>query len=124
MEKAPKQALLVFGVSYELYLFAGMIVTNPSGSCFLRFWYSKNQVIVKVGIRSRPGINSSKKLKRPPSRPLLFIPNMRTYIIAEIGAKSASTMGPRKGIARKAKPIRSIKRHEVKEGRGLCFAAV
>ncbi len=57
-----------------------------------------NQVIVKVGMKSRPGISSSIKLKIPPNNPLAP-PNMRMKMSAEMGAHIISKNSPKKGTA-------------------------
>ena len=70
--------------------------------------------MVNVGIRSRPGINSSIKLKTPPIKPFLN-PNIRQKISADMGAQITS---PRKGISMDALPIKSMSKHFAKEGNG------
>ena len=75
-----------------------------------------NHMIVKVGMKSIPGISSSTKENIPPKKPLLK-PNMRQKITAEIGAQMIS---PINGINVTALPIKSINRHLAREGSGLC----
>ena len=74
-----------------------------------------HHMIVNVGMKSMPGINSSIKENTPPRKPFLK-PNIRQKIKAEIGAQMIS---PRTGIRITALPIKSISRHDASEGRGL-----
>jgi hypothetical protein len=76
-----------------------------------------NHIIVKVGMKSIPGISSSIKENTPPRKPLLK-PNILQKIIAEIGAQINS---PNTGIMITALPIKSISMHVGKEGKGFCF---
>ncbi|MND09198.1 hypothetical protein D3C83_323460 [compost metagenome] len=54
--------------------------------------------MVNVGIKSSPGISSSKKLNAPPKSPLAP-PNILKKIKAEIGAQRISKNSPKKGTA-------------------------
>lgn len=76
-----------------------------------------NHMIVNVGIKSIPGINSSIKEKIPPKKPLLK-PNILQKMKAEIGAQISS---PATGTTTTALPITSIKIHANKDGKGLCL---
>lgn len=71
--------------------------------------------MVKVGIKSNPGINSSIKLNIPPKNPFLN-PNMRQKTTADIGAQISS---PNTGIIIVALPIKSMIRQAPKEGSGF-----
>lgn len=73
--------------------------------------------MVNVGMKSTPGINSSMNEKIPPRKPLLN-PNILQKIRAEIGAQISS---PKTGITITALPIRSIKMHKGREGKGFCL---
>lgn len=79
-----------------------------------------NHMIVNVGIKSIPGINSSMKENTPPKKPLLK-PNILQKMKAEIGAQINS---PATGTTITALPITSIKIHRGSDGKGLCLAAV
>ena len=72
-------------------------------------------MIVKVGIKSSPGINSSTKLNIPPKNPFLK-PNIFQNTTADIGAQISS---PKTGIIIVALPTRSITKQAPKEGRGF-----
>lgn len=74
-----------------------------------------NHIMVNVGMKSIPGINSSIKLNTPPKNPFLK-PNIRQNKNAEIGAQINS---PKTGTTITALPIKSIKRQVSKEGKGL-----
>ena len=76
-----------------------------------------NHMIVNVGMKSMPGINSSMKEKIPPRKPLLN-PNILQKIKAEIGAQINS---PSTGIRITALPITSIKMHKGNDGNGFCL---
>ncbi len=64
---------------------------------FFIFEYWTSHMMVKVGMKSSPGMISSKKLKMPPKIPF-DPPNMRQKIIADIGAHIKSMNSPKIGI--------------------------
>lgn len=74
-------------------------------------------MIVNVGMKSTPGINSSMKEKIPPKKPFRK-PNIFQKRSAEIGAQINS---PKTGTAITALPIRSITIHDTSEGKGFCL---
>jgi hypothetical protein len=76
-------------------------------------------MIVNVGMKSIPGINSSIKEKIPPKKPL-WNPNILQKTIAEIGAQINS---PNTGITITALPITSINMHIGRDGKGFCLSA-
>ena len=76
-----------------------------------------NHMIVNVGMKSIPGINSSIKEKIPPRKPLLN-PNILQKMMAEMGAHISS---PKTGITITALPIISIKMHIGNDGKGFCL---
>lgn len=71
--------------------------------------------MVNVGIKSRPGISSSTKLKIPPKKPF-EPPNVLKKIKADIGAQMRSKNSPKKGRAYVAYPRKSISRQNANEG--------
>jgi hypothetical protein len=79
----------------------------------LAYWM--NHIIVNVGMKSIPGINSSIKLNIPPKNPFLN-PNILQNIKADMGAQIIS---PKKGTNITALPIISITIHAPREGKGL-----
>ena len=74
-------------------------------------------MMVKVGIKSIPGINSSMKEKIPPKNPFLN-PNIFQKTTAETGAQINSQ---RTGTTITALPITSITMHKGNEGKGFCL---
>ena len=55
-------------------------------------------MMVKLGIKSVPGINSSMKLPIPPIAPF-HPPKLAKKIIPETGAHTMSAISPKKGTA-------------------------
>lgn len=74
-------------------------------------------MIVNVGIKSIPGINSSINENIPPKKPLLN-PNILQKIMAEIGAQINS---PKTGTTTTALPTISIAIQLSNEGKGFVF---
>jgi len=58
----------------------------------------RNHIIVKLGIKSVPGIISSTKLPMPPNAPF-HPPKLKKKMIAERGAQKISEISPRAGMA-------------------------
>ena len=74
-----------------------------------------NHMMVKVGMKSTPGMSSSINENIPPKKPFLK-PNIRQKMNAETGAH---TISPTTGIRITALPIKSMTRQENREGSGL-----
>src|SRR5215203_1237713 len=71
-------------------------------------------MIVNVGIKFNPGINSSIRLKTPPRNPFLN-PNRRQNKKADIGAQINS---PKTGTTITALPIKSNTKQVTNDGKG------
>lgn len=79
-----------------------------------------NHAMVKDGIKSINGKNSSIKLNTLPNAPSLP-PKVLANIKAEMGAQMRSETSPRMGMLKLAYPIRSINRQKTILGVGLLF---
>src|SRR5687767_362524 len=74
--------------------------------------------MVKLGMKSVPGSNSSRNAKTPPSIPFQ-LPNVAKKIIPEMGAQTRSSTSPIRGKLYVAKPTRSISMQNTSEGSRL-----
>ena len=72
-------------------------------------------MIVKLGIKSVPGSNSSTKFPIPPRAPF-HPPKVTKKITAESGAHKMSAISPMKGMLYDAYPMRSIRIQNIREG--------
>jgi hypothetical protein len=98
-----------------------LIIVYVAVSCFFLRAFCINHVMVKVGMISIPGSNSSRKAKPPPKNPFTP-PNVLMYIKPEMGAHKRSKNSPKKGTANEAYPSRSINMQNDRDGKGFCLA--
>jgi len=101
-------------VKNKMAITSDYYLTMGSG-CFLVFQLRINHIIVKLGMKSVPGSNSSTIPNNPPIAPF-HPPKVMKKIRPDIGAQTISANSPKTGKAYVAYPKRSIAMQKIKEG--------
>lgn len=71
--------------------------------------------MVKVGIKSKKGNISSRKLNKAPTAPF-FPPKLAKNMMAEMGAQTRSPNSPRNGTAKVSMPMASMIKQKSNDG--------